>query len=108
MAIDQNEPQNDGVRPNRLTIVGKAQNNAGKALVTLAICFVFCMTGCGVPEGQQAESPGSDSQRVDPEAVGRDFLMGMVPSSRSIPDSSFDDLVNAYQDLGDIAEVAMI
>lgn len=58
----------------------------------------FWLAGCTSP----------DVDRFEPDSRGRDFFLGMVPSPRSIPDSSFDDLVDAYQEVGNIAEVAMI
>ncbi|MEW6094155.1 MAG: glycosyl hydrolase 53 family protein [Chloroflexota bacterium] len=38
----------------------------------------------------------------------RNFLLGLVPSPRSVPETTFDDLIAAYQETGEIAEVSMV
>jgi len=38
----------------------------------------------------------------------RDFYIGIVPSPKSIPESTFDDLTKAYEEAGRVAEVTMV
>jgi len=38
----------------------------------------------------------------------RDFFLGIVPTPKSIPKTSFQDLVDAYQEAATLAEVAMV
>ncbi|MCP3682391.1 MAG: hypothetical protein GY861_06835 [bacterium] len=63
--------------------------------VILAVFLVVLLFGCGktVPETPESE---------------RDFLMGVVPSPKTIPETTFDDLTAAYEETGQIAEVTMV
>ncbi len=38
----------------------------------------------------------------------RAFYIGIVPTPRNSPNSSFDDLVAAYEEAGEIAEICMV
>jgi hypothetical protein len=76
--------------------------------VALIICFGILFCGCGTPDIHSIESDQLGALTPESNKNGRGFLMGMVPSPKSLPDSDFDDLVNAYQELGTIADVAMI
>ncbi len=38
----------------------------------------------------------------------RNFLIGLVPSPRSVPETTFDDLIAAYQETSRIAEISMV
>jgi hypothetical protein len=39
---------------------------------------------------------------------GRCFHIGVVPTPKSVPDTTPEDIANAYQETGKIAEVSMI
>ena len=49
--------------------------------------------------------PQKISVRPPPSRV---FLLGIVPTPRSIPNTTFQDLVDAYQEAATLAEVAMV
>lgn len=38
----------------------------------------------------------------------RSFLLGLVPNPANSPNSTFEDLVEAYEETGKIAEVGMV
>ena len=41
-------------------------------------------------------------------AVGRTFYMGIVPTPKSIPNTTFEDIVSAYEEAADISEISMV
>ena len=68
----------------------------------------ICLLGGTACENQTVDSGKTPTSGANPPKLERDFLMGLVPSPRTEPDSTFEDLVNAYQELGTIADLAMI
>jgi hypothetical protein len=63
------------------------------------------LIGSGCAAGT-AVAPSGDS--ASPLASERDFYIGMVPTPKSIPETTFDDMTAAYEEVGRIGEVTMV
>jgi hypothetical protein len=61
------------------------------------IFAVILIAGCTQSDTRVAESGES-----------RSFYIGLVPTPKSVPETTFDDINDAYKEVGDIAEVTMI
>ncbi len=61
-------------------------------------------TGNGGQEGAPAGNVGAGTS----QAGSRTFYMGIVPTPKSIPNTTFDDIVAAYSEAGDISEISMV
>lgn len=75
-------------------------------IISVSVALIFSSCNAGNEQEDFPESPASSI--IEKNDTGREFEIGMVPSPRSIPESSFEDLANAYEELGTIADVAMI
>lgn len=56
---------------------------------------------------ENPETPTKHSNYALP-ITQRDFLVGIVPNPKSIPETTFDDIADAYEETGKIAEIAMV
>jgi len=84
-------------------------------LVLLAVLIIGFMTASVLLRGPEAKPTGAQTTTGQP-ATGRQnipiskrsFLIGLVPNPANAPYSSFDDIVNAYEETGKIAEISMV
>jgi hypothetical protein len=81
---------------------------AEKLLIAISVSIAVFISSCKTGNNQVYLLESSWSQVIDQGDSGRNFDIGMVPSPKSIPGSSFEDLANAHKELGNIADVAMI
>jgi hypothetical protein len=75
-------------------------------VVLLILGAVALLSGCS-DAGKISPSPVSHSSYTLPISE-RSFYIGMVPTPRTVPTSGFDDIVNAYEEAGEISEVTMV
>jgi hypothetical protein len=62
--------------------------------------LIVLVSGCtGSPPAEQGSNLPIDS---------RGFLIGVVPTPRSVPETTFDDISDAYMEAGEIGEVMMV
>lgn len=78
----------------------------------LSLFMLLCLL-VGLACGQSAPSPAPATgiptrTAIDLPLEARPFYLGLVPTPLSLPASTFDDLVAAYQETGQIAEIAMV
>jgi len=71
-----------------------------KAIFSISSLVIFLISSCANGDNGNAGAIGPGMQR--------DFYLGIVPSPRSIPTTTFEDITNAYAEAGRIAEVVMI
>lgn len=76
--------------------------------MVLLFLMTILVSGCAVLDDPVSTSETREPPTVDPVEGGRGFYLGLVPTPRTVPEASFDYLVEAYQEAGQIAEVAMI
>ncbi|UCC91619.1 MAG: glycosyl hydrolase 53 family protein, partial [Candidatus Aenigmatarchaeota archaeon] len=74
-----------------------------KKLFTFLMLLVL-ISGC---TGGPGETPTKHSS-YDLPITSRTFHMGVVSTPKSIPETTWDDTVAAYEETGDIAEVTMV
>jgi len=56
---------------------------------------------------QETELP--ESSQLEPEEnTTRSYYIGVIPSPKTDPDTSFDDMINAYSEAGELGEVMMV
>lgn len=80
-----------------------------KTLFQLAMLLLAIPACSGV---SPQPTPTSDKPSSSPEMVlpitARSFYIGVVPSPKSVPPTTFDDLTAAYQEAGKIGEISMV
>jgi hypothetical protein len=82
-----------------------------KILPLSFLLLVLFISGCvGKPADVGGDFEGATTKHstYDMPITTRDFYMGVVPTPKNKPESTFDDLVNAYEEAGNIGEVAMV
>jgi hypothetical protein len=68
-------------------------------MVLLGLVGSGCAAGTTItPSGDSASPPASE----------RDFYLGMVPTPKSVPATTFDDITAAYEEAGRISEIVMV
>lgn len=72
---------------------------AGLALLIIAI---------GIIENQGVQNPKIRHSNYTLPITERHFLIGMVPTPRGGPNATFEDVLNAYQEVAGLGEVAML
>ncbi len=85
------------------------ENDNIKLLATiLVICAIIPFIGCtGSDKGRVSATPVRHSGYSLPISE-RDFYIGVVPTPRSVPAATFEDMASAYKEAGDISEVSMV
>lgn len=80
------------------------------ALVILTVAVVgVVLVSMWSRQGQQESNQGHKTHSNYTLPISeRNFYIGMVPTPKSVPETSFDDLVNAYKEAGELGEVAMV
>ena len=81
---------------------------AEQVIIIISVSIAVILSSCNTVNNQEYHPESPASPIIEKNDTGREFEIGMVPSPKSIPESSFEDLVNAYEELGNIADVAMI
>jgi hypothetical protein len=79
------------------------------ALLIIAAAVIF--GGCsGQDNGSQTQSVSTTEKHsnVILPIEQRSFYLGLVPTPVNAPDSTFDDVVRAYEETGGIAEIQMV
>jgi hypothetical protein len=78
-------------------------------LVFLIVVLILAGIGCSDKnnEVQDRELQVKHSDAVLP-IEQRSFYLGLVPTPKNAPDSTFDDVIAAYEETGEIAEVQMV
>jgi hypothetical protein len=76
--------------------------------MVLLVLIGFLVSGCSDTRDPVSTSGIQVSQTADISAGNRDFYLGLVPTPRTVPEASFEYIAEAYQETGQIAEVAMI
>lgn len=79
-----------------------------RILAILVVYLGILLSGCGNLDVDLSREEGPIAATIPQEKVGRDFLLGIVPSPKTVPESTFNDLVSAYEEAGSIADVVMI
>ncbi len=81
-----------------------------KALFPLFILLLLALPACAgaTPIPTPVNGLPSDIPAMTLPITGRNFFIGLVPSPRSMPGTTFDDLVSAYVETGEIAEISMV
>ncbi|MBU0461287.1 MAG: hypothetical protein KJ574_01740, partial [Nanoarchaeota archaeon] len=76
-----------------------------KILSIILALFVILATGCA-----QNKADISIGEQMTQQSGGdtRSFYMGVVPTPKSIPATTFDDLTEAYKEAGDLGEVTPV
>ncbi|WP_445475534.1 glycosyl hydrolase 53 family protein [Methanococcoides methylutens] len=74
--------------------------------VLLIIAVAIIAGGCAATDTGDDEEP--KHSEYDLPITERNFLIGVVPTPRSVPESTFEDLAAAYEEAGMIGEVTMI
>lgn len=76
----------------------------------LLIFFLLAIPACAgtTPIPSPVKSLPSDAPAMAMPITGRSFYIGLVPSPRSVPVTTYDDLAAAYQETGEIAEISMV
>ncbi len=75
-----------------------------KRLFIVLVLFVL-ISGCTA--GKPSEPPTKHSTHNLP-ITSRTFYIGVVPTPKSVPETTFDDINDAYREAGEIGEVTMI
>lgn len=76
-----------------------------KELVAIAAMFVLLVSASGCLSQDAENAPaGGGSLPID----SRSFYIGVVPTPRSVPETTFDDVNDAYREAGEIGEVTMV
>jgi hypothetical protein len=91
-----------------LMIRQRLLSSPARSLAILVVCFGLSISSCGTSPGIEIDQPEAGHAAGEDLLEGRSFLLGMVPSPKTIPDSTFEDLGNAYQEVAEIADVVMI
>lgn len=78
---------------------GLKKNKPTNILFMIALVVVILVSGCSSNNGN-GNTESTDSQR--------NFYIGMVPTPKTIPETTFEDITKAYEEVGRIAEVTMI
>ena len=81
---------------------------AEKLIISFILGITLVASSCQTGSNQENLPKLPAPQITEEYDTGRDFYLGMVPSPKTVPESSFEDLVSAYEELGTIADVAMI
>ena len=78
--------------------------------VILMLAIVVSLAGCSLNNaGAPAQQPVNPRHSTYDLCISeRDFYIGVVPTPRTVPAATFDDITAAYEEAGDIAEVAMV
>jgi hypothetical protein len=78
-----------------------------RSLVLLGLLVaILIVSGCS--NNTPLETPPEKHSSYDLPITTRDFYMGVVPTPRSIPETTWDDIVSAYNETGDIADISMV
>ncbi len=82
---------------------------SAKALALFLVLSLVIVSGCTgrSPEIPRDVVPEKHSS-YDLPISSRGFYMGVVPTPKNSPDTTWDDLVNAYEETGRIGEVGMV
>lgn len=75
------------------------------SVILLSILFAVLISGCTSNDTKAEQSKYSD---YDLPITERDFLIGVVPTPKSVPESTFEDLTAAYEEAGTLGEVTMV
>lgn len=70
-------------------------------LLSVLLMVVVLINGC-------AEASNPSLSQNDLPISERNFYIGLVPNPAHAPNSSFDDIVKAYEETGKIAEISMV
>ncbi|UCD03352.1 MAG: glycosyl hydrolase 53 family protein [Candidatus Aenigmatarchaeota archaeon] len=71
----------------------------------LVLLLLILISGCVNKDSDIEKTRHSDYNLT---ISSRSYFLGVVPTPKSVPESTFDDLTDAYKETGDIAEVTMI
>jgi len=74
--------------------------------ILLILTLTLLITGCA-KEIEQEEIKEKHSTYTFP-ITERDFYIGMVPMPKSEPETTFDDITAAYEEVGQLGEVTMV
>jgi hypothetical protein len=75
-----------------------------KTTVTAFLILILIITGCaGKPTDNE-----KNNQTSDLPIETRNFYLGIVPTPKNIPETTWNDTVNAYEEAGEIADVLMV
>ncbi|NYT19819.1 MAG: hypothetical protein GKC08_05980 [Methanosarcinales archaeon] len=74
--------------------------------VLLIVTVAVLLGGCATTD--TGDEQGSKYSEYDLPITERSFLIGVVPTPRSVPESTFEDLTAAYEEAGMLGEVTMI
>jgi hypothetical protein len=77
-----------------------------KSLVFLGLIAILLVSGCS-SNNLPPDAPVKHSS-YDLPIDSRDFFLGVVPTPRNIPETTWDDIVSAYNETGDIADISMV
>jgi hypothetical protein len=79
-----------------------------KLILFLFLFFIVVVGGCtDKTDGGDVLSDGKEDG-INLPISSRDFYLGVVPTPKSLPETTWDDIVDAYKEAGDIAEVTMV
>ncbi|MEM2934695.1 MAG: glycosyl hydrolase 53 family protein [Methanocellales archaeon] len=78
-------------------------NKNKKSLILIAIIVSIFISGC-----IKSIESNSNSNKYSLPISQRNFYLGLVPTPKNWPNSSFADIAAAYEETGRIAEVSMI
>jgi hypothetical protein len=77
-------------------------------ILILILGAAIALSGCiGNDTGKISATPVAHSNYTLPISE-RSFYVGVVPTPRTVPSSSFEDVTNAYEEAGNISEVSMV
>ena len=84
------------------------EEKTGAVLVSLLIITLVFVSGCTDKTADSQSGETVKHSSYDLPINTRSFYIGVVPTPKTVPETTWDDITAAYKETGDISEVVMI